>query len=36
MAKKRPIKASELQSNAWAFASINDARAVYQTVLAKP
>ena len=36
MNKKRPIKASELQGNAWAFASINDARAAYQTALAKP
>jgi hypothetical protein len=36
MGQQRPIKASELQGSAWAFASINDARAVYQTALAKP
>ena len=36
MPRKRPRKGSDLQGNAWAFASINDARAVYQTVLAKP
>ena len=36
MNKKRPSKASELQGHAWAFASINDARAVYQTALANP
>jgi hypothetical protein len=34
--KKRPMKVRELEGNAWTFASINDARAVYQTVLAKP
>ena len=36
MAKKQPIRATELQGNAWVFASINDARTVYQTVLATP
>ena len=36
MPRKRPSKGSDLQGNAWAFASVNDARAVYQTALAKP
>jgi hypothetical protein len=36
MRQPRPIKASELQGNAWTFASINHARAVYETALAKP
>jgi hypothetical protein len=36
MGQPRPIKASKLQGNAWAFASINHARAVNQTALAKP
>jgi hypothetical protein len=36
MQRKRPSKESDLLANAWAFASVNDARAVDQTVLAKP
>jgi hypothetical protein len=36
MSKKQGINGSELQGNAWVFASIADARAVYQSALAKP
>ena len=36
MPRKRPSKGSDLQGNAWAFGSVNDVRAVYQTALAKP
>lgn len=36
MSKQRGINRSELQGNAWAFASIGDARAVYQSVLETP
>ena len=36
MSKKRGINRSELQGNAWVFASIGDARAVYQSALATP
>ena len=36
MSKKLDINGSELQGNAWVFASISDARAVHQRVLAKP
>jgi hypothetical protein len=36
MSKKQGINGSELQGNAWVFASIGDARAVYQSALAKP
>jgi hypothetical protein len=36
VAQKRPIKASELRGNAWAFPAIGNVRAVYETVLAKP
>ncbi|HEX9871892.1 MAG TPA: hypothetical protein VGC99_25500 [Candidatus Tectomicrobia bacterium] len=36
MTKKRGIDGSELQGNAWVFASIADAQAVYQSALAKP
>lgn len=36
MKKKRPTKGSDLEGNAWAFASIHDARAVYQTILKRP
>jgi hypothetical protein len=36
MSKKQGINGSELQGNAWVFASISDARAVYQSALAKP
>jgi hypothetical protein len=36
MQPKRPSKGSDLQGNVWVFASINDARSVYQTALAKP
>ena len=36
MSTKRDISGSELQGNAWAFASIGDARAVCRSVLAKP
>jgi hypothetical protein len=32
--KKRPNKAGELQGNAWVLRSLNDARAVHQTVFA--
>jgi hypothetical protein len=32
--KRRPIKAGELQSHAWVLRSLNDARAVHQTVFA--
>jgi hypothetical protein len=36
MSKNRGINGSELQGNAWVFASIGDARAVSQSALAKP
>jgi hypothetical protein len=36
MVKKQGANGSELQGNAWVFASISDARAVYQGTLAKP
>jgi hypothetical protein len=36
MSKKRGSNGSELQGNAWMFASIGDARAVYQRALATP
>jgi len=36
MSKKQGINGSELQGNAWVFASIADARAVYQSALANP
>ena len=36
MSKNRGINGGELQGNAWAFASIGDARVVYQSALAKP
>jgi len=36
MNKKRPCKGSDLEGNAWKFASVTDARAVYQTMLTKP
>jgi hypothetical protein len=36
MSKKRGIDGSALQGNAWVFASIGDARAVYQRALATP
>jgi hypothetical protein len=33
MKKKRSTKGSDLAGNAWAFPTIEDARAVYQTML---
>jgi hypothetical protein len=36
MSKKQAINGSELQGNAWVFASIGDARAVHRRALAKP
>jgi hypothetical protein len=36
MSKKRGSEESELQGNAWAFASSSDARAAYRSALAKP
>ncbi len=36
MKKKRPTKGSDLAGNAWTFATIDAARAVYQKMLAKP
>lgn len=35
MNKKRLTKGSDLEGNAWAFATLAEARAVYQTVLAQ-
>lgn len=36
MKHQRPLKGSDLQGNAWAFASIDDARAIYQLMLRRP
>jgi hypothetical protein len=36
MSEEPSINGSELQGNAWMFASISDARAVYRSVLANP
>jgi hypothetical protein len=36
MPTRQGINGSELQGNAWGFASISDARAVYHHALAKP
>lgn len=36
MSERQRIEGSEPQGNAWVFASIRDARAVYRSVLAKP